>query len=125
MVSCREATDAPDGRWLQTAGIVLVRQKPGSAKGVLFLTIEDETGTANVVVWPKLYERCRRTILGASMLGINGKIQREGDVVHLVAQQLFDLSENLGSIGRIGDGRQGSHPAGKDADFTVRARDFK
>lgn len=84
--------NARDGRWLMTAGLVLVRQKPGSAKGVMFLTIEDETGPANVVVWPSPFEKRRRVVLGSSMMAINGKIQREGDVVHLVAQQLFDLS---------------------------------
>lgn len=59
------------------------------------MTIEDETGVANVVIWPKLFERSRRIALGASMMAINGRIQREGDVIHLVAQQLFDLSGNL------------------------------
>ena len=90
---------ARDGRWLMTAGLVLVRQKPGSAKGVMFMTIEDETGVANVVVWPNLFEKQRRVVLGSSMMAINGKIQREGDVVHLVAQQLFDLSGDLSSLG--------------------------
>ncbi|MBW9115686.1 error-prone DNA polymerase [Rhizobium cauense] len=98
IVSCHEAMNARDGRWLMTAGLVLVRQKPGSAKGVLFMTIEDETGPANIVVWPSLFERSRRVVLGASMMAINGRIQREGDVVHLVAQQVFDLSEDLSSL---------------------------
>jgi error-prone DNA polymerase len=81
-----------------TAGLVLVRQKPGSAKDVMFLTIEDETGPANIVVWPKLFERRRRVVLGSSMMAINGRIQREGDVVHLIAQQLFDLSSDLSGL---------------------------
>ena len=89
---------ARDGRWLMAAGLVLVRQRPGSAKGVMFITIEDETGTANVGVWPKLFERARRVVLGASMMAINGRIQREGEVVHLVAQQLFDLSADLSGL---------------------------
>jgi error-prone DNA polymerase len=89
---------ARDGRWLMTAGLVLVRQMPGSAKGVMFLTIEDETGPANVVVWPKLFERRRRVVLGSSMMAINGRIQREGEVVHLIAQQLFDLSGDLSAL---------------------------
>ncbi|OWV98005.1 hypothetical protein ATY79_21900 [Rhizobium sp. R693] len=84
--------NARDGRWVYTAGLVLVRQKPGSAKGVMFITIEDETGPANIVVWPTLFEKRRRVVLGSSMMAINGRIQREGEVVHLVAQQLFDLS---------------------------------
>jgi len=77
---------ACDGRWVFAAALVLVRQKPGSAKGVMFITIGDETGPANIVVWPKLFERRRRVVLGSSMMAIHGKIQREGEVVHLVAQ---------------------------------------
>ncbi|NEI65026.1 error-prone DNA polymerase [Rhizobium leguminosarum] len=95
IVTCAEAMAARDGQWLMAAGLVLVRQRPGSAKGVIFMTIEDETGVANVVIWPQLFERSRRVALGASMMAINGRIQREGDVVHLVAQQLFDLSGSL------------------------------
>lgn len=98
IVTCREAMSAGDGRWLMAAGLVLVRQRPGSAKGVIFLTLEDETGVANVVIWPKLFERSRRIALGASMMGINGRIQREGEVVHLVAQQLFDYSGQLNDL---------------------------
>ncbi|NNH57210.1 error-prone DNA polymerase [Rhizobium laguerreae] len=98
IVTCEEAMTARDGRWLMTAGLVLVRQMPGSAKGVMFLTIEDETGPANVVVWPKLFERRRRVVLGSSMMAINGRIQREGEVVHLIAQQLFDLSGDLSAL---------------------------
>ncbi|WP_028746397.1 error-prone DNA polymerase [Rhizobium mesoamericanum] len=98
VVTCAEAMNAPDGRWLMTAGLVLVRQKPGSAKGVMFMTIEDETAPANVVIWPSLFERRRGVALGASMMAINGRIQREGEVVHLVAQQLFDLSGDLSSL---------------------------
>ncbi|ANL50990.1 DNA polymerase III subunit alpha domain-containing protein (plasmid) [Rhizobium phaseoli] len=98
IVTCSQAMTARDGQWLMAAGLVLVRQRPGSAKGVMFITIEDETGIANVVVWPKLFERSRRVVLGASMMAINGRIQREGEVVHLVAQQLFDLSADLSGL---------------------------
>ncbi len=98
MITCEDAMSARDGRWVYTAGLVLVRQKPGSAKGVMFITIEDETGPANVVVWPSLFEKRRRVVLGSSMMAINGRIQREGDVVHLVAQQLFDLSADLSGL---------------------------
>ncbi len=99
IVSCAEAMDARDGRWLEAAGIVLVRQRPGSAKGVLFVTLEDETGIANLVVWPKVFEAYRRTLLSAGMLGVRGRIQREGAVVHLVAQRISDLSADLASVG--------------------------
>jgi len=94
-IACRDAAASRDGRFVQTAGLVLVRQMPGSAKGVLFMTIEDETGVANLVVWKKLYEKQRRIALGAHLLGVDGRIQREGDVVHLVAYQLHDLGEVL------------------------------
>jgi error-prone DNA polymerase len=98
IVTCAEAMNARDGRWIYTAGLVLVRQKPGSAKGVMFITIEDETGPANIVVWPTLFEKRRRVVLGSSIMAINGRIQREGEVVHLVAQQLFDLSDDLSGL---------------------------
>jgi error-prone DNA polymerase len=99
IVTCSEAMTARDRRWLETAGLVLVRQRPGSAKGVMFITIEDETGIANLVIWPKLFERQRRIILSASMFAVRGRIQREGEVVHLVAHQLTDLSAELASVG--------------------------
>jgi len=114
IVTCAEATSARDGRWLMTAGLVLVRQKPGSAKGVMFMTIEDETGVANIVVWPSLFEKQRRVVLGSSMMAINGKIQREGGVVHLVAQRLFDLSSDLASLGERDSFRM---PTGRGDEF--------
>ncbi|MBV9757505.1 MAG: error-prone DNA polymerase, partial [Alphaproteobacteria bacterium] len=99
ILPCAEAGAAPDGQWLTTAGLVLVRQRPGSAKGVLFITIEDETGIANVVVWPHVFERQRRLILSATMFAVAGRTQREGEVVHIVAHKLADLSGLLRSVG--------------------------
>ncbi|RWH69584.1 MAG: DNA polymerase III subunit alpha [Mesorhizobium sp.] len=99
IVSCQEAMDARDGRSIEAAGIVLVRQRPGSAKGVMFITLEDETGIANLVVWAKIFEANRRAVLSASMMAVRGRIQREGDVVHLVAQRITDLSADLASVG--------------------------
>jgi len=98
-VTCEEAMNARDGKWLQAAGLVLVRQRPGSAKGVMFITIEDETGIANLVVWVKTFEKYRAVVLGAGMVGVYGKVQREGMVVHLVAHRLIDLSAELASVG--------------------------
>ncbi|MDW9386692.1 DNA polymerase III subunit alpha [Sinorhizobium meliloti] len=106
IVTCADAMGERDGRWLWTAGLVLVRQRPGSAKGVMFLTLEDETGIVNAVVWPSLFERQRRVLMTASMMGIHGRVQREGDVVHLVAQRLFDFSGDLASLGE----RDGAFP---------------
>ena len=99
IVTCNEAMEARDGRWLEAAGVVLVRQRPGSAKGVMFITLEDETGIANLVVWAKVFEKFRRTVLAARMMAVRGRVQREGDVVHLVAHQLTDLSAELASVG--------------------------
>lgn len=99
IVTCAEAVRVRDGTWLETAGLVLVRQRPGSAKGVIFMTLEDETGIANAVLWVKTFEKYRRVVLSAGMVGIYGKIQREGEVVHLVAHRLTDLSEALASVG--------------------------
>jgi error-prone DNA polymerase len=97
-VPCRVAADSRDGRLVKTAGLVLVRQMPGTAKGVLFMTIEDETGAANLVIWKTLYEKQRRIALGAHLIGVDGRIQREGAVVHLVAYQLHDLSGVMGQL---------------------------
>jgi error-prone DNA polymerase len=99
IVTCNEAMEARDGRWLEAAGLVLVRQRPGSAKGVMFITLEDETGIANLVVWAKVFEKFRHTVLAARMMAVRGRVQREGDVVHLVAHQLADLSAELASVG--------------------------
>ncbi|WP_265502009.1 error-prone DNA polymerase [Paracoccus beibuensis] len=105
MRSCADAMSAPGGRWLEAAGLVLVRQRPGSAKGVMFITIEDETGIANLVVWPKVFEAHRRIVLGAGMIGVAGRVQRSGEVVHLVVHRITDLSAELASVGQ-----QGSFP---------------
>jgi error-prone DNA polymerase len=99
IVTCAEAMQSPDGRWLTAAGIVLVRQMPGSAKGVIFITIEDETGIANLVVWSKVFDEQRRAILGSGMLSVYGRIQRVGKVVHIVARRLTDLSADLAGVG--------------------------
>ena len=99
IVTCSEAMQARDGKWLEAAGLVLARQRPGSAKGVMFITLEDETGIANLAVRLKVFEKYRRVVLGAAMVGVYGRIQREGDVVHLVAHRLTDLSSALASVG--------------------------
>lgn len=77
------------------AGLVLVRQRPGTAKGVIFLTLEDETGTANVVVWAKTYEKFRRAVIAGRLLRVTGRLQRECGVVHIVAEQIEDISYML------------------------------
>jgi error-prone DNA polymerase len=100
IVTCHEAMNARDRRWLEAAGIVLVRQRPGSAKGVMFITLEDESGIANLVVWPQVFEKHRGIILGAPMFAVRGRIQREGEVAHLVTHHLTDMSAELVGIGQ-------------------------
>jgi error-prone DNA polymerase len=97
---------ARDGKRLTVAGIVLVRQRPGSAKGVMFITIEDETGHANLIIWPPVFERQRRLILSAAMIACHGKLQREAGVTHVIADRLTDLSAMLRSVGD----REGAFP---------------
>jgi len=99
ILTCAETNAHPDRRRIKVAGLVLVRQRPGTAKGVTFITIEDETGIANLVVWADLYERQRRTVLAANMLAVEGRVQREGLVVHIVADRLIDLTDRLAAIG--------------------------
>jgi error-prone DNA polymerase len=88
-----------DGRHVEVAGIILVRQKPGSAKGVLFITIEDETGIANGILWPDRFEAQRRTVLSSAMVGLRGRLQREGIVTHIIIDKIIDYTPMLRSIG--------------------------
>ncbi|MFM0158349.1 error-prone DNA polymerase [Paraburkholderia sediminicola] len=87
-----------DGRLARGCGLVTVRQRPGTAKGVLFVTLEDETGNVNVIIWPSLFEKQRKEALGASLLAVYGTWQCQGEVRHLVAQRLVDMSSLLGSL---------------------------
>ncbi len=96
VVSCAEVSHANDKRRVKCAGVVLVRQRPGSAKGVVFMTLEDETGIANIVVWPKIMERYRKEVMGARLIEVEGTIQSSPEqVVHLVADHLTDRSTEL------------------------------
>lgn len=80
------------------AGLVLVRQRPGTAKGVIFVTLEDETGTANIVVWATVFERFRRAVIAGRLLRVTGRLQREAGVVHIVAEDIEDLSPLLDTL---------------------------
>ena len=84
---------------LSVCGLVITRQRPGTASGVIFLTLEDETGVSNVVVWPKVYEQFRRAVMGGRLIRATGYLQREGQVVHLIAQRIEDLSCRLADLG--------------------------
>ena len=111
-ITCADLARARDGRRVTVSGLVLVRQRPGSANGVLFLTLEDETGIANIIVWKKLFEQQRRIILGASMLAVKGRVQIEGEVIHLIAEQLVDQTDLLRSVGSK---EMPTQPAGRPA----------
>lgn len=94
--TCAEASLAQDGAKLWVAGVVLIRQRPGTANGIVFATIEDETGIANIVVWPSLLEQFRREVLGASLLVVQGQVQRSHEnIVHVVAERLFDRTRDM------------------------------
>lgn len=101
------------GRAVQVAGLVLTRQRPGTANGVLFLTLEDETGPMNVIVWKALFEERRPIAMGARFLLVRGKLQRAGDVIHVVAEDLEDLSPHLAKL------RDDTNP-----ELRVHSRDF-
>ncbi|TFW36167.1 error-prone DNA polymerase [Massilia horti] len=90
--------DFADGQLARACGIVTVRQRPGTAKGVLFMTLEDETGNVNLIVWPDLVEKQRREVLSSTLLGVYGVWQRQGEVRHLVARRLVDMSHLLGRL---------------------------
>jgi error-prone DNA polymerase len=98
LVSAADLAVAPVGRRLAIAGLVLIRQRPGSANGVVFITIEDETGVANLIVWPATLERHRRAALGATLLYCRGRLQREESVIHLVAEDLRDWTARLEAL---------------------------
>jgi error-prone DNA polymerase len=85
------------------AGLVLVRQRPGTAKGVIFMTLEDETDIANIIVWPKAFEKNRRTVMTARFLAVRGRLQRAGLVIHMVAERFIDLSAELPWLREGGD----------------------
>ena len=137
-----------DGARIYIAGIVLIRQRPGKGN-VTFMTLEDESGIANAIVWQRLFDRYRRTILSSAMVGIKGRLQREGQVIHVIADSIEDLTPLLGEVGNRdfpyrpgpGDGaRNGSHdprhknrlppppvaalPPGRDGGMRIKSRDF-
>jgi error-prone DNA polymerase len=111
VVPCRDVDPRNDKRRMRCAGVVLVRQRPGSAKGVVFMTLEDETGIANIVVWPKVMEKYRKEVMGSRLILVEGYIQSSPEgVTHLVAQRLTDRSYDL--IGLANDQLRPAVPAG-------------
>jgi len=109
VVACTDVCHRNDKRRVRCAGVVLVRQRPGSANGVVFMTLEDETGIANIVVWPKVMEQYRKEVMGARLILVEGYIQSSPEqVTHLVAQRMFDRSHDL--IGLANDALSRKHP---------------
>jgi error-prone DNA polymerase len=99
VVTCQAISHANDRQKVRCAGVVLVRQRPGSSNGVVFMTIEDETGIANIVVWPKIMAQFRKEVMGARLVEIEGRIQSSPEkVVHLVADRLVDRSHDLTNL---------------------------
>ncbi|MEA2996848.1 MAG: error-prone polymerase [Alphaproteobacteria bacterium] len=115
----------PQGSMVTVAGLVLIRQMPGTAKGVVFATLEDETDIANIIVWPKVFEKNRRTVMTARFLVVRGRLQRAGLVVHVVAQSFVDLSAELRRL-RDGDlvAAGSSDAQSAQLDFPLKSRDF-
>jgi error-prone DNA polymerase len=94
-LTAAQMAQAKDGDRLAVAGLVLVRQRPGSANGVIFATLEDETAVANIVIWADVFERCRRALLASRLMQVQGRLQREGAVIHLIADEVMDRSDLL------------------------------
>jgi len=113
VIACEDVCHDNDRQYVRCAGVVLVRQRPGSAKGVVFMTLEDETGIANIVVWPKVMERFRKEVMGARLVLVEGYIQSSPEhVTHLVAERLFDRSRDLVHLANDALGRKHPVPAG-------------
>jgi error-prone DNA polymerase len=137
LVTAAELAHLPIDRRLSLAGIVLIRQRPGSANGVVFITIEDETGIANLIVWPQILERFRRAALGATLLRCTGKLQREESVIHIVADRLDDMTPHLNTLrDRTGDAEPrptpkqpfaspGKPPGYDPRDIVIASRNFR
>jgi error-prone DNA polymerase len=109
VVRCADLASIRDGRHVEVAGLILVRQKPGSAKGVLFMTIEDETGVAQGILWPDRFEAQRRTVMSAAMIGMRGRVQKEGDVIHVICDRIVDYADLLAEVGH----RSFAHQTGR------------
>ncbi|HEU4704699.1 MAG TPA: OB-fold nucleic acid binding domain-containing protein, partial [Sphingomicrobium sp.] len=134
--TARELETVGTGKAVSIAGLVLIRQRPGSAKGVCFITIEDETGVANLVVWPDLFERQRRIVMGARLMAVHGIVQKDEEVIHVVARRLEDDTAMLRHLGEEalpstlaqGDAPgswrppAGRHP--REAEIIPKSRDF-
>jgi len=126
LVGSKSNRDAIGAR-VTVAGLVLVRQRPGTAQGVIFMTLEDETDIANIIVWPKVFAKNRRTVMSARFLAVRGRLQRAGLVIHVVAQNFIDLSAELPWLREGGDlfsPKFSGGPLPPDAALPLKSRDF-
>jgi error-prone DNA polymerase len=98
MSTAAQLRQIPHGRIARAAGLVIGRQRPDTASGVIFVTLEDETGMVNVVVWRDVADRQRRALLGSQLLAVHGVVERQGEVIHLIAGKLVDYSALLGRL---------------------------
>ena len=126
---CRALSDIRDGRRIMVAGLVITRQRPGTASGVVFVTLEDETGIANLVVWSTVFEKYRRVVMTSRLLAVRGLVQKEGLVIHVVAEELIDLSAELDRLDAplplvAGRGDEVVHPGNDQRVMKVKSRDF-
>ncbi len=142
MVTAADLKKLNNGKFVTIAGLVLFRQRPGTAKGTIFITMEDETGAANLIVWPKIAESCRKAVFGAKVILCEGILQKECNVIHVVSRRLTDgtpmlrrLQPEAGAFGlRFGRGDEAAHGSGGDrraskvkANWTdtLKSRDFR
>ncbi len=99
IISAADLLATRNNQYVEIAGVVLVRQKPGTAKGVVFMTLEDETGTANIIVWRKIMQRYRKVVMRSRLVLVRGQIQRQGAIIHVITRSLVDLSADLNRLG--------------------------
>ncbi|ANP44874.1 error-prone DNA polymerase [Candidatus Viadribacter manganicus] len=110
VIKSEDLTQIRNGDRVRVAGLVLVRQRPGTASGVIFMTLEDETGIANIVVWPKLFEQYRREVLGGRLVAIDGPVQSESGVIHVIAERVHDYTPLLAKLSASGERLDASGP---------------
>lgn len=98
-VKASNLRDTQDKAWVDVCGLVITRQRPGTASGVVFITLEDETATSNIVVWPDMFTKARKAVMTGRLLRVRGRLQREGIVTHVIANRIDDLSYLLDTLG--------------------------
>ncbi len=125
-VLAKDLRDSSDGTWVEVSGLVITRQRPGTAQNVTFITLEDHTATSNIVVWSDMFERNRKSVTTGRLLKIRGKLQREGIVTHVIADRIDDLSHLLDTLGdpqSAGDTIDPSHANADEAKRPIPLRD--